>query len=237
MTTLKHMKEQTETHKFTCDFCGASFIREQSMIKHACESKRRFQDKEKHANRIGFHCWEQFYRKNTNAKKQKTYLDFVKSAYYTAFVRFGNYCADINAINIPRYMDWLLENQIKIDAWTSDQVYTRYLIYYLKEEDAMDAIARSIETTIKLAEQANIKAGDYLLYGNKNRICHVITNGRISPWMLYQSNSGIEFIDSLDETQQSLIYDYVNPEQWALKFSRNAEQAKQVKELLKEAGY
>jgi len=236
MMKLINMSE-TQVTEFVCDFCNKQFQREQSMFKHMCETKRRVHEKDNAGNRIAFQCWLAFYKKNTNSRKPKTYLDFVKSAYYIAFVKFGNYCVDINAINITRYLDWLLDNKISIDSWTSDQVYNRYLIYYLREEDPLDAIARSIETTIKLAEPDNILAGDYLRYGSKNKICHKITNGKISAWMLYQSESGIEFIESLDEGQQRLIFDYINPEQWALKFLRNKEQVKQVKELLKEAGY
>jgi hypothetical protein len=55
--------------------------------------------------------------------------------------------------------------------------------------------------------------------------------------MLFQSRSGIEFIESLDGGLQQMIFDYINPEQWAIKFLRNKDSVKQVKDLLKEAGY
>lgn len=236
MMKLINMSETAETN-FVCDFCNKTFQREQSVFKHMCETKRRVHDKDKTSNRIAFQCWLAFYNKNTNSRKPKTYLDFAKSAYYIAFLKFGNYCTSINAINIPRYLDWLLENKVSVDMWTSDQIYTRYLIHYLKNEDPLDAIARSIETTLTLAEESNIKAGDYLRYGNKNRICHVITSGRISPWLLFQSVSGIEFIETLDQSQQLLIFDYINPEQWAIKFLRSKDSVNQVKDLLKQAGY
>jgi len=34
-----------------------------------------------------------------------------------------------------------------------------------------------------------------------------------------------------------MILDYINPEQWAIKFKRNVGIATQVKDLLKQAGY
>jgi hypothetical protein len=55
--------------------------------------------------------------------------------------------------------------------------------------------------------------------------------------MLYQSESGVDFLGNLDEGQQRLIMDYINPEQWAIKFKRNTEMVAQVKELLNAAGY
>jgi hypothetical protein len=223
--------------KFGCEFCKREFLRESTIMKHMCETKDRYLNKDKQGNRIGFQAWVQFYKKNTASKKQKTYEEFIRSAYYTAFVKFGTHCANINAINISRYVDWLLKNNIKIDTWASDSVYTKYLIEYLRVEDPLDAIARSVQTTMDLAEKEDIVPKDYLCYGNPNKICHSITNGKLSPWMLYQSSSGVKFLDSLNESQVKMVIDYINPELWKIKFNREPENVKQVKELLNAGGY
>jgi hypothetical protein len=223
--------------EFSCEFCNRSFQRETTLMKHLCENKRRWQDKDQPGNRIGFQAWVEFYKKNTASKKPKTYVDFTKSAYYIAFVKFGHYCVDIKCINVVRYADWLLKNQIKIDSWCSDKNYTTFLIDYLKTEDAMDAIARSIETTMVIAKDSGIETKDCMRYANRNKLAYAVTTGKISPWMLYQSESGVDFLSNLDESQQKMIIDYINPEQWAIKFRRNTEMVTQVKELLNAAGY
>lgn len=228
---------ETDTPHYGCEFCGRSFARESTITKHICEYKHRWLEKDRAGNRIGFQTWLQFYKKNSASTKNRTYEEFIKSAYYTAFVKFGNYCVDINALNVSRFSDWLLKNQIKIDTWCTDSTYTKYLIEYLRVEDPLDAIARSVETTIDLAESAGILSKDVLRYGNANRICHSITTGRISPWMLYQSTSGTQFLGNLNESQVNIIIDYINPEQWKIKFNREPENVKQVKELLTIAGY
>ena len=206
-------------------------------MKHLCENKRRWQDKDQPGNRIGFQAWVEFYKKNTASKKPKTYVDFTKSAYYIAFVKFGHYCVDLKCINVTRYADWLLKNQIKIDSWCSDTNYTKFLIEHLKSEDPLDAIARSIETTMTIAKDSGIETKDCLRYANRNKLAYAVTTGKISPWMLYQSESGVEFLSNLDDSQQKMIIDYINPEQWAIKFRRNNEMVAQVKELLNAAGY
>ena len=205
-------------------------------MKHLCETKRRWQDRDKHGNRIGHSAWVQFYSKHTR-KAKRDYMDFAKSAYYTAFVKFGNYCVDAQVMNPSRYVDWLLKNQVSIDTWNRDTVYTKFIIDYLRTEDPLDAIARSIETTISLSENDRILSKDVLRYGNRNKICFEITKGKISPWMLYHSDSGVGLIESLDATQQKMILDYINPEQWAIKFKRSNNIINEVKELLKVAGY
>lgn len=223
--------------KYGCDFCGREFARETTIAKHICEYKQRWVNKDLPGVRIGFQAWVQFYQKNTSAKKIKSYNEFIKSAYYTAFVKFGNHCVDINAINISRYVDWLLKNQIKIDTWTSDTTYTKYLVEYLRTEDALDGVARSVEATINLSENAGVLPRDILRYGNVNRICYEITKGKISPWMLYQSNSGIEFLGKLMPDHEKMILDYIDPEKWAIKFKREPENVRTVKEILAHGGY
>lgn len=229
------MKKTTEI-KHHCEFCNRDFIREATLLKHICENKRRYNDKDKIGNRIGFTAWVQFYSKHSR-KAKKDYMDFAKSAYYTAFVKFGNYCAEAHVLNPSRYVDWLLKEKISIDTWNRDTNYTRFLLEYLKSEDPLDAIARSIETTVLLAEQDKIPTRDTLRYGNRNKICYEITKGKISPWMLFHSESGLQFIEQLDVTQQKMILEYINPEQWAIKFKRSKNIIPEVKELLKAAGY
>ncbi len=228
---------ETDTPHYGCEFCGRSFARESTITKHICEYKHRWLEKDRAGNRIGFQTWLQFYKKNSASTKNRTYEEFIKSAYYTAFAKFGNYCVDINALNVSRFSDWLLKNQVKIDTWCTDSTYTKYLVEYLRVEDPLDAIARSVETTIDLAETAGILSKDVLRYGNTNRICHSITTGKISPWLLYQSTSGTQFLGNLNESQVNIIIDYINPEQWKIKFNREPENVKQVKELLTIAGY
>jgi hypothetical protein len=223
--------------KYGCEFCKREFVKETTMLNHICEYKHRWLEKDKHSNRVGFQAWLQFYQKNTASKKTKTYEEFIKSAYYTAFIKFGAYCVGVNAINISRFVDWLLKNQIKIDNWCTDTTYNKYLVEYLRSEDPFDAIHRSIETTIEWAEKDNIQPRDYLRYGNANRICQLISNGKISPWLLFQSNSGVNFLDTLTQDHVKLIFDYINPEQWALKFHRDPENVRAIKEILTAGGY
>ena len=233
------MKKTEETVKsnYGCEFCGRSFLRESTVLKHICEYKHRWLEKDRPSNRIAFQAWIQFYKKNSSGKKNKTYEEFIKSAYYSAFVKFGSYCVDVSVLNVPRYADWLVKNQVKIDTWNTDTNYTKFLVEYLRIEDPLDAIHRSIETTMDLSKDENIQSHDFLRYGNKNKICFQIVKGKISPWMLYQSDSGLEFLSSLDSTQQKMVMDYINPEQWAIKFKRNTDSVNQVKEILSTAGY
>lgn len=225
--------ETTEEIENKCDHCGRTFIRASTLLKHICEQKRRWMDKDTSSSRIGYSAWLQFYAQCQPTRKKKGYPDFIKSPYYTAFVKFGNYCVDIKAISVQSYVEYLLKNNIQIDNWTSDRVYTKYLLEFLKQENCMDAVKRSIEHLLELANDENIPLSDSFKYLNSNKLCQLIVNGKISPWVLYHSKSGVEFLAKLNSDQTSLIFDYIDPERWNVKFKREGDSVIEVKNLLK----
>jgi hypothetical protein len=55
--------------------------------------------------------------------------------------------------------------------------------------------------------------------------------------MLYCSDSGTQFLDTMNPEGVKMIIDYINPEQWALKFHREPNIKHQIKDTLKSAGY
>lgn len=230
------MSENSATD-YSCEFCNRKFVRERTLLSHICETKHRWLEKDKQPNRIAYQTFVEFYKKHTASKKQKSQLEFIKSAYYLAFIKFGNYCVNINCIDVNRYSGWLLHNNIKIDNWCTDKNYTTFLIEFLRTEDAFDAIKRSVETCIELGEVEKIQPQDILRFGNPNRICHNIINGKISPWVLYCSDSGVQFLETLNPDQVKIVTDYINPEQWALKFHREPDIKQRIKDTLREAGY
>ena len=197
------MKKTEEINTpYSCEFCNRKFVRERTLVSHICETKHRWLERDRVGNRLGYQTFLQFFKKHTTRKKIKPYEESIKSPYYTAFVKFGNYCVDVNAINVTRFVDWLLSNSIKLDNWCSDSTYTKYLIEYMRLENPFDALARSVEHCAQLAEENHIQPNDVLRYVNPNKICRAVITGKISPWLLYQSDSGVRFLDTLNEDHE-----------------------------------
>jgi hypothetical protein len=76
----------------------------------------------------------------------------------------------------------------------------------------------------------------YFKYGNHNRICHHITTGRISPWIVFNCASGIEFLECLDEGLLAVVLPWIDPDYWNRKFSDYVADAEWCKHVLSEAG-
>jgi hypothetical protein len=223
--------------KYTCQYCCKDFIKESSLAVHSCEPRRRRQERDEPGVRLGFNAYIKFYELTQGSAKLKTFDDFADSPYYRAFVKFGRYCVDIRAINPEQFVRWVLKQNKKIDHWARDTVYTEYLTEYLRVENVNDALARAMEFGIAWSEKSGHPAEDCLRYGNTNAMVYAVSAGRISPWILYNCNSGQKFLGELDATQIAMIWPYIDSEVWMKKFSDYVADQEYVKEMLTKAGW
>lgn len=229
--------DTTKTQEtFNCEYCKKDFKREKSFVAHQCPTKQRMANKDTPVGRIAFLHWQDFYRRSTQSTKPKTYLDFAKSTFYTAFCNFTNYCIETKVVRPDTYMKWLLDQKVGIDQWGRDTNYTKYILWLQTTEDAMDAVKRSVTHMMELCDDAGTDLPEFFTGISANRICYTITAGRLSPWVLYQSASGLKFLEALSEPQEALILDYINPDKWALVFHRRADEVTAVRNVLQEIG-
>ena len=222
---------------YTCQYCRKDFIKESSLTVHSCEPRRRRQEQNEPSVRLGFNAYLKFYELTQGSAKLKPFADFADSPYYRAFVKFGRYCVDIRAINPEQFVRWVLKQNKKLDHWARDRVYTEYVTDYLRVENVNDALARAIEFGIDWSEQTGNPPHDCLRYGNGNAMVYAVTTGRISPWIIYNSESGQKFLSELDATQIAMIWPYIDSDFWMKKFRDYTADQEYVKEILKKAGW
>jgi hypothetical protein len=194
-------------------------------------------DRSERGVELGFQSYLRFYEIAQAGKKVKTYDEFCESPYYRAFVKFGRYCVATRSVNPRQFTEWLLKNNKKIDNWASDKVYTEYLLDYLKVEAVDDALARSVEYSIDWSEKNSAPAHDCLRYGSTNVLCYAITAGRVSPWVIYNSESGQKFLSELNSEQVAMIWPYIDSDVWQKRFADRPEDVEYAKQILKTAGW
>ena len=224
---------------YTCKYCEKPFRKETTLLAHLCEAKRRHTQRDETGVQWGLKSYLRFYEFSQGSAKLKSYEDFAKSPYYNAFVKFGRYCVGIRCINFITFTDWLLKNNKKLDHWCSDRLYGEWLLEYLKRENTRDALERAIKEMQEYAEiNTELRNGftDYFRYGNANRICHHITTGRISPWVIFNCDSGIQFLETLNETQLTIVMPWINPDYWQRRFQDYMADTEEAKTILNAAG-
>ena len=224
---------------YKCRYCEKAFAKESTLAVHLCEPKRRWQQEKETGVQLGLRAYLRFYEITQGSAKLKSYDDFVKSPYYNAFVKWGRHMVAIRGVNPPQFLEWLLKNNKKIDHWCKDEFYSTYLHEYLRREAVQDVLERALNEMQDYADDhEELKNGfiDYFRYGNTNRICHHIATGRISPWVVYNCASGVEFLDGLREEEIGMIIAWIDPEHWQRKFKDYLADTEWVKDILQKAG-
>lgn len=214
-----------------CVFCDKTFKRESAFVKHTCVKKSRFLNKDTVESRIAFDLWVEFHYKE-RLNRDTSFMSFISSSFYTAFVKFAAYCIEIKALYPKLFMYWLLDNKVKIDFWCSDTQYDKYLFEFTRTEQPLDAVARTIEYITKVASTVP----EYFTSMGTNKICHEIRAGRISPWFLLLSSTGQRFLSSLDENQSMQLASSLDPEFWAVMLKRKKEATTEIREIFQQCG-
>lgn len=224
---------------YKCRYCDKEFRKESTLAVHLCEQKRRWQQEKETGVQLGLRSYLRFYETTQGSAKLKSYADFCTSPYYTAFVKFGRHLVGIRAVAPNHFIDWLLKNNKKLDYWTKDSFYDEWLHEHLRKENVQDALERGLKEMQDYADlHPDLKNGfrDYFRYGNANRICHHIATGRISPWVVYNCDSGIVFLESLDQGLLGVVLHWIDPDHWHHKLQDYLADAEWCKHVLKEAG-
>ena len=231
------VESQTKSELYKCKYCEREFRKESTLAVHLCEQKRRFQEEKEVGVQIGLQSYLKFYTMTQGSAKLKTYSDFATSPYYKAFVKFGRHCVAINAINVPKFVEWVIKQNKKLDHWCKEAVYDEYLHEYIRREALTDALERGIEYTIKWSEKTGHPAQDFLRYGNDNTVAFAISTGRISPWLVFNCESGQAYLADMNPDQTKIVWPWIDPDFWQKKFRDYPADQAYCEEILKQAGW
>lgn len=200
-----------------------------------CEPKRRYLQRDERRVQSGFYVYNRFYKITQNAKKEKTYEDFVKSPYYNAFVKFGSFMSNVNPLYPDKYIDWIIKSEVPLDKWCVEDLYDKYVVDLIKTEKVESATERSIQTMVVWGENNNASWNHYFLYANLNKIVYDIRDGKVSPWVMLNCDNGIKTLQKMNDEQLQIIAPMVDIEFWSSHFRKNKSDTEFVKNLIKEA--
>lgn len=220
-----------------CKYCKKTFVKESTLLSHACEKKRRMMAEHDKPNRLAFNVWRKFLKYCTpSARKEKTYEDFVNSNVYTGFVKFARHVIDLNPHSVDDFVDFVIRNSVKLDDWTKIWVYEAWIREVSKKESVDRAVERSVLLMKTWSEREQENWTDFFVRVNTNQAVHWIRTGRISPWVLFSTDAGQALVNRFNEEQLELIVEYIEPKYWQFKVARQREDSAWVQGVFNSAG-
>ena len=184
---------------------------------------------------VGLMAYNRFYQITQNSRKTKTYEEFCKSSYYNAFVKFGSFINNVNPLYPERFVEYVIKSGVKLDHWSRDELYEKYLYETLKTEPVESAVQRSLQTMMEWGDRSQAQYNHYFKYVNHNRAVHDIRNGKISPWVILNCKSGKNMVENFNDEQLNLIAPALDVPYWIRHFKKTPADIELVKEICREA--
>lgn len=231
--TINQSKISLENN--TCKWCEKTFASERTLAAHMCVKKRRWADKDLTHIRLGFRVFQMFYELNTTASKPKTIEDFIRSQYYEGFTKFGRSCLVNEYLKPEQFAEWLIKNGKKLADWSKDKLYDEYLLEYVKKEPGMKALERSIIYLNSWSEETDNNWNEYFTKVTAPRAVHDLRSAKISPWLLYLSETGDQLLEKFSDEQVKMIQQIIDATFWMKVFAQNKEEVKEIKNTCKVA--
>jgi hypothetical protein len=220
---------------FKCEHCGKKFAKENTLVVHICEQKRRYLSRNEKHVQMGLMTYQRFYEITQKTSKAKTFDEFSSSPYYTAFVKFGSFISNTNPIYPERFVDFVITSGVKLDHWCRDALYDQYIADLIKKEPADGAIQRTIQTMMDWGEKNASPWEHYFAYVNLNRATHDIKEGLVSPWIVLNTRSGKQMLQKMNDEQLEIVGPVIDPQHWQRRFKSLPADVELVKEVIKEA--
>lgn len=226
---------KSTSKKYKCEYCNKSFSKERTLTTHMCVKKRRALQKDEKRVKLGYQAFIRFYQLSAGHKGIKTYEEFCNSSFYNAFVKFGSFISNVKPLYPEKYIDWVVTSGVKLDHWCKDELYEKYVIELIKKENVETALERSVKTMADWAEKNNSVWNHYFLYASPNRVTWDIKDGKISPWLVLNCNTGKTMLSQFNDEQLNMLTNIIDPKHWSLKFKRHPNDVKLVKQVASEA--
>jgi len=221
--------------KYQCKYCLSNFTQEKTLAVHMCEQKRRHFAKNEKSTLAGFQTYNRFYQLTQNIKENKTFDEFAKSSYYNAFVKFGSFLSNVNPLYPDQFIDYVVKSGVKLDHWTKEGLYEKYIIELIKTEHVETALERSIKYMEDWAKDNSSVWNHYFNYVSTNRATYDIKDGKISPWLILNCSTGKLLLSNMRDDQLSSISNIIDPEFWVRKFKKQSFDLDLVKRIVQEA--
>lgn len=231
MDTMTNQSKTSLASDTKCKWCEKEFRSERTLSAHMCPRKRRWADRDMTHVRLGYRVFQMFYELNTTASKPKSMEDFIRSQYYEGFTKFGRSCIRNEYLEPEKFAEWLIKNGKKLADWHKDKLYDEFLLEYVRKEPGMKATERTIIYLSEWATDNECPWNDYFKHVTTPRAVYDIRAAKISPWVLYLSETGCDILTKMSNEQLEMVKHIIDDRFWLKVFQKNPAEVEEVRSI------
>jgi hypothetical protein len=218
---------------FECEFCGKEYKSQASFEKHACEKKLRYINRDERVERTAFDIYAKWYR--MTMYRDTTEILFIKSPSYSAFIDFAKFIIEVQP---PQkwfhYLEWLVKKQVRNTDWCTQEKYSEYLRFLIRNETYENAIERSAIVVLKHCVQSGIEPRDFMAKVSIPLVVLWLETGRISPWILLMSDNKNKLMSRLSNEEATRMTQIIDVQYWNKKIDFDQKRKDTAKYLLRQ---
>lgn len=151
----------------------------------------------------------------TQNRKIPVMETFMISSYYTSFIKFSQWAYDMSIPNVKKYIDVMVKGKIAPALWRRDEAYSIFLEWFDKISSPLDQVSDSIDTIRQLSAGLECEAQEVFQHMRVGEMLQLIQQRKLSPWLLFCSNSFKLWVAALDSDDRSLLMDTIGISAWS----------------------
>jgi len=218
---------------FECQFCHASFVHEDRYLKHECKEMKRDAEIKTNIGQMAFAYYKLWFE--VQRKRAPMSSTFVKSTYYTQFIRFAQFAKRVKIPDPKLFVRLMKDKALPPSMWTRNDVYAIYLEHMDRTLKPLDQVTRSIDTLFDIAEDARCDISEVFGILTPNMVIQLIHEKKLSPWLLLKSKKFLVFFQTKTNQETKLILEaIIRPSFWIEKFKQFPKEVQTITQIVKQ---
>ena len=220
--------------KFKCSFCSRSFAKETTLATHVCPKKLYHGDKDEKYMIVAIWCYNKFLARNTY--KQADITKFLDSRHYMEFIKFSRYVLEARIKNYQDFMEWLCDNNVKVDNWRKEATYGKFIKQHALKESCQRALEKFVLCTQEWASEQNKPIQDFYVGANSPTILKLIRDGKLSLWIAVGTDLGKQLLSKMEDSELKHLDEWIGDDliKWSRLFNIHQEDINWANSVLKE---
>lgn len=229
----KNLKTLREDKHFICPYCDKQFKSEAWYLKHNCTEMKRDEEVQSPIGILAFSLYREWL--STNRKLAPEIDTFLKSRFYTTFIRFAKFVNKVDLPDISHFIEWCNYKEYPPTMWLMPEVYGQYKVHLDLKYAPLKSVNLSLTTLKNYCDKNGVEL--YTVFDNikPGELLDMLIRRKVTPWLLANSTKFWQMYHSrLSQEEKTHFNMLIHGERWKGIFEENKLIRIKIKELIKQ---